>query len=113
MAEHPYDLYLASRTVAPGWHNAEFPNDASEANDLLRRAITMVAFAENYNEHGVWEHEEFEPYDVLGLRIDGWIQVQNGYEFAFRIDKDIPYVVSFFNNHVTDVWDWKIEHWEV
>ena len=111
MTEHPYDLYLASRTIAPGWHDAEYPDDGSEANGLLRRAISMVARADEYFLGGE------DPYDVLGLRIDGWIQVKNAYEFAFRIDKDIPYVVSFFNDYIgagaSGPWDWKIEHWEV
>jgi len=110
MAEHPYDLYLSTRTAAPGWHGAEWPDDNSEANTLLREAITMAARAGDYV---CCPHDDFEPYDLEGLRIDGWIRLQNGYEFAFRIDKDIPYVVSFLNNHVADVWDWKIEHWEV
>lgn len=102
--EHPYDAYLRTRESVETW-NHHWPN-AGEAEKMLRRAIGMVQRADEYGPG--------DPFDLLGLRLDGWLRTKNSYEFAFRIDKDIPYVVTFFDNAPQhDVWDWKIEHWEV
>lgn len=101
--EHPYDLYLASRQAAPHW-TWRYPTMPSEEDRLLRRAITMALKASDY--------PVMTPYEAPGLRLDGWLPTSNGYEFAFRLDKDLPYVVSF-TRVADDLFEWKMEHWEV
>src|SRR6266550_3687088 len=96
MDEHPYDELVRVLKEAPG-ASSNYP-DMNEvvANRMFRLAIEKVVKMDEYfvtDARGL--PYMADPDDTGGLRLDVWVPVKDGWVFAFRIDKDIPYSVEF------------------